>query len=338
MLAIAGVRFRAFIFSLAVYIILKKVLTIQTDDKILVIDSENMIGRAIYRALLRQGYHNCYRVSNQSLDLMDRDGVYSWFEAKRPEYVFCFCGPHGGIAANCKYPADFAYKNLTIQNNIIHSAYLTGVKRLLFMAGGCVYPKVCAQPAKEEDYQTGPMEPTSIAYSMARCAGIEMCLAYNRQYQTQFIPAILSNYYGIEDDYTENGHVLSSIMKKIHMAKVQGQDSITLWGTGKPQRQFLYIDDLASGAVCIMNHLKTPELINLAGGYEKSILEIAHDLKDLIGYSGEVIFDSNKPDGAMRKLLDSSKLHALGWTEQVEWKDGLAWAYQWFKDNFSDQD
>lgn len=302
-------------------------------SKIMVVDAADMLGDAICRMLRKQGYQKLLPVSEQDLDLMERDAVFQWYEAKRPEYVFCFAGSHGGIFANTKYPADFAYRNLTIQNNIIHGAYLYGVKRMIFMVGGCVYPKVCSQPIKESDFQTGLMEPTSVAYSMARCAGVEMCLAYNRQYQTQFIPAVFSNYFGINDDYSENGHVLASIMRKMYEAKQNGDEKLVLWGTGEPLRQFLYMDDLANGAIHIMNHMEHIGLINIAGGFEKSIKEVAETLQKLIGYEGEIVFDATKPNGTMRKLMDNTKLRELGWTEQVGWEDGLQEAYTWFLEN-----
>lgn len=203
------------------------------------------------------------------------------------------------------------------------------------MAGNCAYPRECPQPIREEYFQTGVMEQTSVAYSMARCAGIEMCLAYNRQYQTKFIPAIFTNYFGIQDDYSENGHVLASVMRKMYLAKLHQEKEIVLWGTGEPRRQFLYMDDLANGAVHIMQHMETPELINIAGGYEKSINEMAQALKALIGYEGTVRFDPSKPNGTMRKLLDNSKLCSLGWKEQVSWEDGLREAYEWFVEHIA---
>lgn len=302
----------------------------ELDAKIMVVDGEDMIGGAICRVLKRQGYQNILKITPKTLDLMDREAVFSWYEINRPGYVFCFAGPHGGIKVNTAHPAEFIYQNLTIQTNLIHGAYRCGVKRLLFMAGNCAYPRECPQPIREEYFQTGVMEQTSVAYSMARCAGIEMCLAYNRQYQTEFIPAIFTNYFGIQDDYSENGHVLASMMRKIYLAKLRQEKEIVLWGTGEPRRQFLYMDDLANGAVHIIQHMKTPELINIAGGYEKSISEMAQELKDLMDYEGTIRFDPSKPNGTMRKLLDNSKLRALGWQEQVSWEDGLQEAYEWF--------
>lgn len=298
--------------------------------RIMVVDAEDMIGAAICRALERKGYQNLLRVSAGTLDLTDREAVFSWYAENRPEYVFCFAGPHGGIKVNMAHPAEFIYQNLTIQTNLIHGAYQYGVKRLLFMAGNCAYPRECPQPIREEYFQTGVMEQTSVAYSMARCAGIEMCLAYNRQYHTEFIPAIFTNYFGIQDDYSENGHVLASVMRQMHSAMLRQAPELVLWGTGEPRRQFLYMDDLADGAVHIMEHMETPELINIAGGYEKSIREMAEALQTLMGYQGTVRFDASKPNGAMRKLLDNSKLRALGWREQVSWEDGLRDAYQWY--------
>lgn len=305
------------------------------NSKIMVVDAEDMIGEAICRMLKEQGYRNILPVSKNSLDLMNRNAVWEWYKEYRPEYVFCFAGPHGGIIANTTYPADFIYQNLTIQNNIIHGAYQSGVKRLLFMAGSCAYPKICQQPIIESYFQTGLMEQTSVAYSMARCAGIEMCLAYNRQYHSEFIPAIFSNYYGIHDDYSDNGHVLASIMRKMYIAHKHKDQELVLWGTGEPLRQFLYMDDLANGAICIMKNLEKPELINIAGGYEKSIKEIAGILQKLIGYKGIVKFDESKPNGTMRKLMDNTKLRLLGWQEQVTWEEGMETSYQWFLENIA---
>lgn len=305
----------------------------ELNSRIMVVDAEDMIGAAISRVLEQQGYQNILKISTGTLDLMNRDAVFSWYAANRPDYVFCFAGPHGGIKVNTARPADFIYQNLVIQTNLIHAAYISGVKRLLFMAGNCAYPREAPQPIREEYFQTGVMEQTSVAYSMARCAGIEMCLAYNRQYHTEFIPAIFTNYFGIQDDYSENGHVLASVMRKMYLAKLRQEKEIVLWGTGEPRRQFLYMDDLANGAIHIMRHMKTPELINIAGGYEKSIYEMAQELKALIGYEGTVRFDRTKPNGTMRKLLDNSKLRSLGWQEQVSWEDGLHKAYEWFVDH-----
>ena len=298
--------------------------------RIMVVDAEDMIGAAICRALERKGYQNLLRVSAGTLDLTDREAVFSWYAENGPEYIFCFAGPHGGIKVNMAHPAEFIYQNLTIQTNLIHGAYQYGVKRLLFMAGNCAYPRECPQPIREEYFQTGVMEQSSVAYSMARCAGIEMCLAYNRQYHTEFIPAIFTNYFGIQDDYSENGHVLASVMRQMHSAMLRQAPELVLWGTGEPRRQFLYMDDLADGAVHIMEYMETPELINIAGGYEKSIREMAEALQTLMGYQGTVRFDASKPNGTMRKLLDNSKLRALGWREQVSWEDGLRDAYQWY--------
>lgn len=305
--------------------------------KIMVVDGADMVGSAICRSLARQGYSNILPVSAQSLNLLDQEAVFSWYADQKPDYVFCFAGPHGGIKVNIAKPAEFIYQNLTLQTNLIHGAYQSGVKRLLFMAGNCAYPRECPQPVREEYFQTGVMEQTSVAYSMARCAGIEMCLAYNRQYHTQFIPAIFTNYFGIEDDYSENGHVLASVMKKMYIAKLRHDKELVLWGTGEPRRQFLYMDDLADGAAAIMNRMETPQLVNIAGGYEKSIREMAEALKALMGYEGTVRFDSSKPNGAMRKLLDNSRLRALGWQEKTSWEDGLREAYTWFLNHIAPQ-
>jgi GDP-L-fucose synthase len=253
--------------------------------------------------------------------------VNDFYKTNKPEYIICFAGPHGGITKNTRSPAELIYTNLRIQCNLINGAYLHGVKKLLFMASSCVYPKDCPQPITEDYYMAGKPEPTSVAYSTARAAGIEMCLAYNRQYGTAFIPSIISNYYGINDDYTDDGHVIASVLRKMVSAKEQNAASLTLWGSGNPKRQFMFAGDIAKAAITVMEKYEQKELINIAGGQEVSIAELAEELKLIVGYQGGIIFDTSKPDGAMRKLLDDGKLKSLGFEGTTSLNEGLSILY-----------
>ena len=295
---------------------------------IYVTQHNDLIGASITAELERQEYSRILTRSEDDLDLKDERAVEQFFKQSKPEYVFCFAGPHGGIIRNSTYPADLIYANLRIQCNIIHNSYKYGVKKLLFMVGSCVYPKECPQPILEEYYMAGKMEPTSVAYSTARAAGIEMSLAYNRQYGTNFIPAVITNYYGPGDDYSDDGHVLASVLRKINQAKEHGEPALTLWGTGEPRRQFMYSGDIAKAAILIMNKYEGTELINIAGGEEFSISDLAFELKNLTGYQGEILFDAGKPNGTMRKLLDNTKLKALGFKEGVSFQEGLSALYK----------
>ena len=294
------------------------------DSRIYVTHHRDLVGASIAAALRRHGYSNVILREDDGLDLCDSAAVNDFFEESKPEYVFCFAGPHGGIIKNTTYPSDLIYANLRIQCNVIHSAYLSGVKKLLFMVGGCVYPKDCPQPILEEYYMTGPMEPTSVAYSTARVAGIEMCNAYNKQHGTSFVPAVIANYYGPGDDYSDDGHVLASVMRKMCVAKKSGDKKLALWGTGMPKRQFMYSDDIAEAAILIMDKYESTELINIAGGTELSIAQLARELQKITGYNGDISFDASKPDGAMRKQLDGKKLEALGFKETVTSQEGFS--------------
>lgn len=298
------------------------------DSRIYVAQHDDLVGASIVSELKREGYAHILTRREDELDLRNESAVARFFEETNPEYVFCFAGPHGGIIRNTTYPADLIYANLRIQCNIIHSAYVTGVKKLLFMAGNCAYPKECPQPIIEDYFMSGKMEPTSAAYSTARAAGIEMCRAYNRQYGTTFVPAIVTNYYGAGDDYSDDGHVLASVLRKMCMAKETGEPSLTLWGTGEPKRQFMYSSDIAQAAIIIMQHYESTELINIAGGEEFSIKELAERLKEIVGYDGKIVFDASKPNGTMRKFLDNNKLKELGFSEKVSFNEGLGLIYK----------
>ncbi len=299
--------------------------------KILVVDSSNTIGQALVAVLAEKKAGKVIALDSSQIDLTDRKAVYDWFQANKPDYVFCFAGPHGGIAVNQAKPAEFIADNLLIHHNIIHNSYLHGVKRLLFMTGSCVYPKEAPQPMAEVSFMAGKMEPTSEAYSTASAAGIEMCLAYNRQYGTEFIPTVMANYYGVGDDFSEDGHVLSAILSKMNRAKENAQETLTLWGTGTPKRQFAFAEDIAKAAIFVMERMDKPELINLAVGEEYSIAELATKAQQIVGYQGKVSFDTTKPDGAMRKLLSSEKLRHLGWdVPSTPLSEGLKKTYHSF--------
>ncbi|MCL1829695.1 MAG: NAD-dependent epimerase/dehydratase family protein [Oscillospiraceae bacterium] len=299
----------------------------EKDALIYVAQHNDLIGASVVSELERWGYSRILTRSGDDPDLTDERAVARLFEESKPEYVFCFAGPHGGIIKNTTYPADLIYANLRIQCNIIHNSYIHGVKKLLFMTGSCVYPKECPQPITEDCFMAGKQEPTSAAYSTARAAGIEMCFAYNRQHGAKFIPAVVTNCYGPGDDYSEDGHVLASVLRKMCLAKEKEEPSLTLWGTGEPKRQFMYTGDIGAAAVLIMQKYDSTELINIAGGQEFSIAELARELKNVTGYKGEIVFDATKPDGAMRKLLDGKKLAKLGFNETVSFSEGLAKLY-----------
>ncbi|MDR1871954.1 MAG: NAD-dependent epimerase/dehydratase family protein [Deltaproteobacteria bacterium] len=304
------------------------------DSKIFIPNHHDMVGASILHQLRQDGYSNIITRDDNELDLTDEFATDIFFESAKPEFVFCFAGSHGGIIKNTSYPADIIYEVLKVQIAIIHAAYKHKVNKLLFLAGNCIYPKFSNQPIVEDFFMDGKMEPTSAAYSTARAAGVEMCWAYNRQYGTNFIPAILPNYYGPGDDYTEDGHVLASILNKIYNAKVTNLSKVVLWGTGTPKRQFMFSQDIARACILIMNTYSSTELINISGGEELSIFEIAHKTKELVGYSGEIIFDSNKPDGTPRKLMDNSKLKALNFFEQTCFDEGLLLLYNDYLTNF----
>lgn len=321
-----------------------------------------LVGSALVRKLKTQGFQNLVTRSHAELDLTRQSDVEAFMQAEKPEYVFLAAAKVGGILANSTYPAEFIYTNLAIQTNIIHAAWKTGVKRLLFLGSSCIYPKDCPQPMKEEYLLTGPLEPTNEPYATAKIAGIKMCQSYNRQYGTNFIPVMPTNLYGPNDNFDlETSHVLTAMIRKFHLAKlaVNGdQEEIkndqtcfgpipedimanlavtTLWGSGTPCREFLHVDDVADACLFIMNlneknfasllASSTPALINIGSGKEISIKELALLIKDIVGFEGEVIFDKTRPDGTLQKLLDISRLTNLGWKPKISLKDGIRSTY-----------
>lgn len=301
------------------------------NSKIYVVGHTGLLGSALLRRLENDGCANIVKKTHQELDLLCRGEVENFFKTEKPQYVILAAAKVGGIHANCTYPAQFIYENLTIQINVIHSAYLNGVEKLLFFGSACSYPRDCRQPMKEEYLLSGRLEPTNEPYAAAKIAGIKMCQAYNKQYGTSFICATPTNVYGPNDNFdTNNSHVIPALIMKFHNAKIKDQESVILWGTGSPVREFIYADDLAEACLFLMKNYYSTEIINIGSGEEISIKNLAYLIKDVIGYHGEITFDTSKPDGAPRKVLDGSKLKNLGWETKTSLKEGICKTYQWY--------
>ncbi len=304
------------------------------DAKIFVAGHKGLVGSGICRILNSHGYHNLILKTHVELDLENEAEVNNFFAEYRPEYVFLSAAKVGGILANNSFPVDFLVNNLKIELNVISSAYKYGVKKLLFLGSSCIYPKFCPQPIKEQYLLTGELEPTNEWYALAKIAGIKMCQAYNKQYNTNFIACMPTNLYGIEDNFSPLGsHVIPGMMRRIHEAKINNSESVTIWGTGNPRREFLYIDDLAEALLLLMNIYESSEIINIGSGTDLTIKDLAYSIAAVVGYNGKLIFDSTKPDGTPQKLLDISKLKLLGWEPKIEFLDGLRKSYEWFLDN-----
>jgi GDP-L-fucose synthase len=310
--------------------------------KIYVAGHRGLVGSALIRRLQKEGFTNLLTRTHAELDLLNQDAVRKFFAAEQPAYVFLGAAKVGGILGNNNYPAEFIHQNLVIETNIIHAAWQTGVKRLLFLGSSCIYPRECPQPMREEYLLSGPLEPTNRPYAVAKIAGIEMCWAYNRQYDTRFLAAMPTNLYGPGDNYDlEKSHVIPALIRKFHEAKTRGERTVIAWGSGRPRREFLYSDDLAVACTYLMNlpdaqflslldaH-RTPPLINIGCGSDQTIRELVSLVKDIIQFPGEVIWDAEKPDGTMLKLLDSSRIFKLGWRPQTSLTAGLGKAYEDF--------
>jgi GDP-L-fucose synthase len=305
--------------------------TLEKHSKIYVAGHRGMVGSAIYRKLQQEGYTNLVTRTSSELDLRDQDAVTSFFETEKPEYVFLAAAKVGGIIANNTYRADFLYENLCIQNNVIHQAHLNGVKKLMFLGSSCIYPKLAPQPLKEEYLLTGLLEETNEPYAIAKIAGIKMCDAYRAQYNCNYISVMPTNLYGYNDNYhPQNSHVLPALIRKFHEAKVNGDAVVTVWGSGSPMREFLFADDLADACYFLMKNYNEPNLINIGTGEDLTIKDLALLIKKVVGFEGELTFDSSKPDGTPRKLMDVSKLHNLGWKHKVDLENGIGLAYQDF--------
>ncbi|WP_026897380.1 GDP-L-fucose synthase [Daejeonella oryzae] len=306
----------------------------EKNAKVYIAGHRGMVGSAILRKLTNEGYTNLITRTSKELDLRNQQQVTDFFSDQKPEYVFLAAAKVGGIVANNTYRADFLYENLAIQNNIIHNSYLNGVKKLLFLGSSCIYPKLAPQPLKEEYLLTGVLEPTNEPYAIAKIAGIKMCDAYRDQYNCNFISVMPTNLYGYNDNYhPENSHVLPALIRKFHEAKVSGADSVTIWGSGNPKREFLFADDLAEACYYLMQTYDEPNLINIGTGEDVSIKELAQIIQNVVGFSGELVFDSSKPDGTPRKLMDVSKLHSKGWKHTIELEQGIKLAYADFIKN-----
>ena len=301
----------------------------QLNSKIYIAGHRGMVGSAILRALEAKGYKNLVYATSNELDLKDTQKVNRFFEKEKPEYVFMAAAKVGGIHANNTYPADFLYDNLMIQNNVIHAAYQYKAEKLLFLGSSCIYPKLAPQPIKEESLLSGYLEPTNEAYAIAKIAGIKLCQAYHKQHGCRFISAMPTNMYGYGDNYhPENSHVLPALLRRFHEAKVDNKPEVAIWGSGKPLREFMFSDDLAEACVFLMESYEDPQLINVGTGEEVSILDLAKLIAEIVGYEGKITFDSSKPDGTPRKLMDSSRLHALGYKHKVSLREGIGLTYK----------
>ncbi len=301
------------------------------NSKIYVAGHLGMLGSAVLRCLQKNGYHNLVLRTSRELDLTRQTEVEAFFAQEKPEYVFLAAARVGGILANATYPADFIYINLQIETNVIHLAWKTGVKKLLFFASSCNYPRMCPQPMTEEMLWSGPLETTNAPYAAAKLTGIMMCEAYNRQHQTNFISVIPTNLYGPNDNFDpEQSHVSAALIARFHQAKVQNAPTVTVWGTGTPRRELMYVDDVADASLFLMEREGITGAFNAGTGEDSSILEIANLIKEVVGYQGRIVFDHSKPDGTPRKLLDVTRLSKLGWKAKVGVEDGVRRTYQWF--------
>ncbi|RVU25809.1 GDP-L-fucose synthase [Sandaracinomonas limnophila] len=306
----------------------------EKNAKIYVAGHRGMVGSAILRGLEKNGYSNIITRTSTELNLINQQAVFDFFEEEKPDYVFLAAAKVGGIVANNTYRADFLYENLAIQNNIIHASYLQQVKKLMFLGSSCIYPKLAPQPLRESYLLTGSLEPTNEPYAIAKIAGIKMCEAYRDQYGCNFISVMPTNLYGPNDNYSlENSHVLPAMIRKFHEAKQKNLTQMTLWGTGSPMREFLHADDLAEACLYLMESYNEKELVNVGTGEDVTIKELATNVKDIVGFEGQIHWDTSRPDGTPRKLMDVSKLHGLGWKHKIELNEGIRLAYQDFLTN-----
>ena len=305
------------------------------DAKIYVAGHRGLVGSAIVRNLEAKGYKNIIYRTHKELDLTNQEAVRAFFQEEKPDYVFLAAAKVGGIHANNTYPADFIYDNLMIQNNVIKAAHDFKVKKLLFLGSTCIYPKMAPQPIKEEYLLTGSLEETNEAYAVAKIAGLEMCKFFKRQYGDNFISCMPTNLYGPNDNFDlKNSHVLPALIRKFHEAKVNNSDVVEVWGTGTPLREFLYVDDMADACVFLMENYDGEQHVNIGTGEEVSIRELAETVKEVVGFEGELVFNTEMPDGTPRKLTTVDKLHGLGWNHKVSLNEGIKLAYNWFLENY----
>lgn len=308
----------------------------QQTDKIYIAGHRGMVGSAIYRKLQQNGYKDIVTRTSRELDLRDQAAVRNFFDKERPAHVFLAAAKVGGILANNTYRGEFLYDNLMIQNNVIDSAYRTGAEKLLFLGSSCIYPKLAPQPLKEDYLLTGLLEETNEPYAIAKIAGIKLCDAYRSQYGCNFISVMPTNLYGPNDNYDlQNSHVLPALIRKFHEARINAAPSVTLWGTGKPRREFLHADDLADACFFLMQQYNEPGLVNIGTGEDLEIGELARLVKRIVGYPGDIVHDLSKPDGTPRKLMDVSRLHSFGWKASISLEDGIRRVYEEYKQQHS---
>jgi GDP-L-fucose synthase len=306
----------------------------QPDARVFVAGHGGLVGSAVVRRLQGEGFSRVLTATREQLDLRDQAAVNYWFRANRPEYVFLVAGTVGGILANSTRPAEFIYDNMMIHATVVHAAHLFPVKRLLYLGSSCIYPRECAQPMKEEHLLSGLLEPTNEPYAIAKIAGIKLCQAYRKQYGSDFISAMPTNLYGPNDNFDlASSHVLPALIRKFHDAKAEGRAEVEVWGTGSPRREFLHVDDLADACVVLMRRYDAAEHVNVGTGEDLTIRELAEMVREIVHPEGRLVFDATKPDGTPRKLLDVSRLHALGWRHKIPLRDGIAASYRWFLDN-----
>ncbi len=306
----------------------------EKDAKIFIAGHDRLVSSALMQHLESAGFQNLVTMSSSQLDLTDQKKVLEFFMGEKPDYVFLASAKVGGILANSSYPGEFIYSNLQVQTNVIHSAWKSGVKKLLFLGSSCIYPKDCPQPMREEYLLTGKLEPTSEPYAIAKIAGIKMCQSYNFEYETNYISVIPADLYGPHDDFDpETSHVLPSLIRKMHEAKTRNKREVVIWGTGSPSRESLHVDDLADACLFLMDNYNEAEMINVGSGKDLSIKELALLIKDVIGFKGDVLFDESKPNGAPRKLLDISKISKLGWSPKISLEKGIRQTYQWYENH-----
>ena len=306
-------------------------LQIHKNIKIYVAGHQGMVGSALIRGLQKKGYSNLLTRSRKELDLLDQKAVFSFLKEEKPDYIFIAAAKVGGIHANNTFRGQFIYENLAIETNLIHGAYLAGVQRLCFLGSSCIYPRDCPQPMKEEHLLTGPLEPTNEPYAISKIAGVKMCENYNRQYSTQYVSSMPTNLYGPNDNYDLNtSHVLPALICKAHEAKLRGDKQLVVWGSGKPMREFLYVDDAADAHIFLMENKLTEGLFNVGMGKETTIRKLAETVMSVVGFQGEIVFDSSKPDGTPRKLLSVERMRQIGWQAQTKLEDGIGKAYQDF--------
>lgn len=307
----------------------------EKNSKIYIAGHKGMVGSAIYRKLVKENFSNLLIRTSSELDLRNQQAVVDFFDTEKPEYVFLAAAKVGGIVANKTYKADFLYENLCIQNNVIHEAYRNDVKKLMFLGSSCIYPKFAAQPIKEEYLLTGLLEETNEPYAIAKITGIKMCNAYREMYGCNFISVMPSNLYGYNDNYhPQNSHVLPALIRKFHEAKINGKAEVNIWGSGEPMREFLFSDDLADACYFLMQHYNEPNFINIGTGEDLTIKDLALLIKGIVGFEGTLTFDRSKPDGTPRKLMDVSKLHALGWNHKIKLQQGIKLAYEDFLEKY----